>query len=218
MVPTEQWERSAASGLEASTSLMDDFFRAQHHRPAALSDVDASAVDPILRGVLTSDGTVTTLIAACLLQPLAVRVLDERNVGLATDMGRWLEAAPGALAVRRRVVIVVRVTRAPVYHAESFLLPERLPPEVADSLRTEPLGLGGALRRHSAHVGRELLWYGQGQPLPWTGIPPHRPDEDLPVDPTLHRTYRLTAPNRQPAALITESFSTGLLKSAHSLP
>ncbi|WP_225827694.1 chorismate--pyruvate lyase family protein [Streptomyces naphthomycinicus] len=206
MVQTENWERHAASRPGASSSLVDGYFVAQHRRPAELSDVDTGALSPVLRGVLTSDGTVTTLIAACTMQPLALRVLDERTVGLPAGTGTWLEAPPGAPATRRRVEITVRATRAPVYHAETFLLRERLPPEVAGSLSTEPLGLGGALRRHGANARRELLWYGQGGPPQWTQPPRLRAEASLPGGSTLHRTYRLMTPGGQPAALITESF------------
>ena len=112
------------------------------------------AIDPFDRMLLTTDGTVTTLLEACTGEPIVTRTT--RQAGPATidrlgaGAGVWwhpaadlLELAPREPLLARRVVL--RGARSDVAYvfAESLVAPDRVPGAISDDL----LGAGASLGR-----------------------------------------------------------------------
>ena len=111
-------------------------------------------IDPFDRMLLTTDGTVTTLLEACTGEPIVTRTTRQTgpaSIGqLGADAGVWwhpdadlIELAPAEPVLARRVVL--RGARSDVAYvfAESLLAPQRVPGAISDDL----LGAGASLGR-----------------------------------------------------------------------
>ncbi len=187
-------DRGAAEGL--TTGLLRQHFLMQDERPAGIGDVEIAALDPFLRGLLFTDGTVTRALTLQMLAPVAVERLGQDEVKIAAAAAACLEAEAGGNAIRRRVRIGTGM--APLLWAESHILPERLPPGFMGLLDGAPDGIGQSLQRVALESSRELLWLGRDQPPAWTGAAPGTE--------IVSRQYRIVS-ERRPAILIRESFA-----------
>ena len=111
-------------------------------------------VDPFDRMLLTTDGTVTTLLEACTGEPIVTRTTRQTGPAstdqLYAGAGAWwrpdvalLELAPAEPVLARRVVL--RGARSDVAYvfAESLVAPDRVPGAISDDL----LGAGASLGR-----------------------------------------------------------------------
>ena len=136
----------------------------------ASSTIAAATVDtdPFDRMLLTADGTVTTLLEACTGEPIVTRTT--RQAGPATFeellevVGRWwhpatqlLDLSPAERLIVRRVTL--HGARSGVAHvlAESLVVPDRLPGEIAESLVRPGASLGRLLASHHLESRREIL-------------------------------------------------------------
>jgi chorismate-pyruvate lyase len=122
--------------------------------PIALLARQPSTIDPFDRMLLTTDGTVTTLLEACTGEPIVTRTT--RQAGPATigqlcaDTGAWwradadlLELAPEEPALARRVVLCGARSAVAYVFAESLVAPDRVPGATSVDL----LGAGASLGR-----------------------------------------------------------------------
>lgn len=175
-------------------------FACHDSRPEHLRGIELTEMDPFLRGLLFTDGTVTRTLEVKALSRVSVNVIGEARSPLAAEAAEHLEAPEGAEAVRRRVVIGPEGAEAPAIWAESHLLPDRLPPEFLAVLEKSPDGIGGSLQRVELESWREMLWYGLDRSPAWSFVAPRAPA------PVLTRLYRVIAGGR-PALLISESFA-----------
>ncbi len=175
------------------------YFTRLHLRPPHLGDLPPAEMDPFLRGLLFTDGTVTRTLEVETLSRVAVSVIGQVRIGLAAAAAEQLEAARGEEVVRRRVTIGPADGPAAIW-AESHIVPERLPAEFLAELEGSRDGIGGSLRRTELESRREMLWYGLDSPPEWTFVAPRAPS------PVLTRLYRVIAGGR-PALLISESFA-----------
>lgn len=171
--------------MDVGGDLLTRHFVAQRHRPPDLADVAPDRIGDFARCLLVTDGTVSTLVEAHELEPVAV---ERAGAAPPVDgaLTPWLDVGAGEAVLSRR--IVMRGTCSGRVHvtAESHLVPARLPAEFVDVLGLSAKGLGEALRALRVDHHRELLWFGARGPV-------------------LSRTYRLLVAGR-PAVLITESF------------
>jgi chorismate-pyruvate lyase len=101
------------------------------HRPARGENVVFEALPPILRVLLTTDGTVTDVLAAWFLEE--VEAIDA-------------EMAEEGEIVLRRVVLAGRGSGLRYVHAVSELRMDVLPREIRSALAASPRGIGQALR------------------------------------------------------------------------
>ena len=150
--------------------------------------------------LLVNDGSVTRLLEACLLEPLTVKVIDQRVIETGDRGSFWLDLAPAMRsAVRRRVAIVGSRSNCPHALAESLLVPWRLPATFTDSLTHSSKGLGEVVDHLRLETRRELLWFGGSGPPGW--------GDTSAIDlQTVMRSYRFIIAGG-PAILTTESFS-----------
>jgi chorismate-pyruvate lyase len=180
--------------------LVNRHFAMQADRPAGVEAVEIARLDPFLRSLLFTDGTVTRALGVHTLAPILVDVVSQARVPLPADLAGYLESSGEEESLRRRVGIGAGSPAAPVLWAESYILPRRLPPAFLGLLDRAPDGIGGSLQREKLESWRELLWFGLSRAPEWT------PEPASAGDGVLTRLYRVTA-GGAPAMLIAESFA-----------
>ncbi len=133
-------------------------------------------------------------------------VTGQEDVLLADDYAGWLNAAPGAPAVRRSTILRQRRTGRLLVQAEVHLLTERLPAGFLEVLGGCDKGLGAAFGRLKIETRRELLWYGRTRMLGLTAQDARTSARDGTV-----RGYRLIV-GSQPMCTIEETFPDALIR------
>ncbi|MGA2455874.1 MAG: chorismate pyruvate-lyase family protein [Solirubrobacteraceae bacterium] len=180
--------------------LADLHFTLQHEQPRDLDDVEIVTLDPFLRGLLFTDGTVTRALEAHTLSPVTVEPVDQRTVPAPEPAARYLGMQESEQCLRRRVTMSIADEHLAVW-AESYLVPERLPADFFGLLGATSQGIGGSLQQIHLESWRELLTFGLSAPPEWasgaTLTPPAR---------MLTRRYRIITQGLA-AMLISETFA-----------
>jgi chorismate--pyruvate lyase len=189
----------ARSAEPTSQSLVQRHFLIQEERPAGVREVEIASLDPFLRGLLFTDGTVTRALGVQTLAPVSVERLDQVEVPAPGDVAEPLEVEVGETLVRRRVRIGLSAP-PPILWAESFLIPDRLPPGFMGLLDGAPDGIGQSLQRFALESSRELLWFGLDAPPRWAATSGGAGGS------TIRRLYRVLS-GHQASILISESFA-----------
>jgi chorismate-pyruvate lyase len=183
-------------------------FTLQHDKPEALRDIAIEELDPFLRALLFTDGTVTRSLEARTLAPVTVRPLEQVTVSAPADAASCLEVAAGAECVRRRVSMQIAGTPVAIW-AESFLLVDRLPAHFVERIGASTTGIGGSLQQLKLESWHELLHFGLGAPPDWV-------EHETPLPLALTRRYRICTASR-PALLISETFAVELADGRYRL-
>lgn len=192
--------RGSLRARAATDRLSRRHFILQDRRPAHLGDIDLTEVEPFLRALLFTDGTVTRTLEVQALSRVSVEVVDQADMTVTGQVASHLEAPSGTESLRRRVLISAGEAAAPAIWAESHILPSRLPPGFLSVLQGAPDGIGESLQRVELESWRDLLWFGFDSHPEWS-------DASLPTpSPVITRVYRVIT-GGQPALLISESFS-----------
>lgn len=189
------------SSMAAADRLAELHFTRRHMGSAKIHDVKIMALDPFLRGLLFTDGTVTRALEVHTLSSVAVDVVDQSPAPVPVQAVHYLELRAGVECLRRRVAMRLAGT-APAVWAESYIVPERLPADFLGSLDDAPHGIGGSLQQLKLESWRELLWFKLGSPPHWASTP------TLTVT-ALIRLYRVIT-DGWPALLISEAFAVEL--------
>jgi len=177
---------------------VDRHFLAQDQRPAGVREVEIDLLDPFLRNLLFTDGTVTRALEVQTLAPVLVTRLSQTEVSpVPAEVAGYLETDEDEVAIRRRVGIAAGGDAAAAILAESHILPDRLPPGFLGLLDGAPDGIGQSLQRIALESYRELLWLGLDAAPAWAAVPGGE---------TIRRLYRIVS-GRQAAILISESFA-----------
>ena len=191
---------SPASSATVTSGLTERYFALQDQRPERLRDVELFTMDPSLRSLLFTDGTVTRTLEAQALSKVSVDVVSQSSCPPLGPIARHLEASSDSESIRRRVTISIDSFAMPVIWAESHILPERLPTGFLSLLDDTPEGIGESLQQIRLEGWREMLWFGLDTPPDWDSMASH-------AAPTfLTRLYRVITQDR-PALLISESFA-----------
>lgn len=179
---------------------MQRHFVMQDRRPSEMGDVELAEIEPFLRGLLFTDGTVTRTLEVRALSPVSVEVADQTDTTVSGSTAEHLEVPSHTEAVRRRVLIGAGESKSPAIWAESHILPSRLPAQFLRVLGSAPDGIGESLQRVELESWRELLWFGVDSQPAWSegGLRTPRP--------VITRVYRVIS-GGLPALLISESFS-----------
>lgn len=175
--------------------LVRRYFLLQGERPEDIEEVEIAKLDPFLRSLLFTDGTVTRALSVQILGPVSVRPLSQEEVAVPDGLAGYLDVGAGEPSVRRRVAIGTDSTT--FLWAESHLLPERLPAGFFGDLEKAPDGIGQSVQQAALENCRELLWFG------FDGVPDWAPGDGNGA--TIRRLYRLVS-ERRAAILISESF------------
>ncbi|HSZ14709.1 MAG TPA: chorismate pyruvate-lyase family protein [Solirubrobacteraceae bacterium] len=187
--------------------LAERHFTAQHDAPADLEQVEIVALDPFLRGLLFTDGTVSRALEAQMLAPVSVQPLEQVESSPPAPVARALELDADEACVRRRVFMSSDQNALSVW-AESYLVPGRLPSDFIGVLGDSPTGIGGSLGQLKLESWRELLWFGLGRAPQWSGA--------TSAGTTLTRSYRVIT-SRLPALFISEAFAVQQHGGVHHL-
>jgi chorismate-pyruvate lyase len=145
------------------------------------------------------DGTVTTVLSAWALEPVAVQPLSQQSTVLPSAEA-WLDAPAGTPVIERAVLLVGVHSQSLFAFAESVICTERLPAALRNGLSSGGLSLGQLLLLPGFESRREGLWYGRDRPLTLPPAVAALTEPDF-----LTRTYRVSAGSR-PLMLITERF------------
>ena len=159
--------------------LVRRYFALQDERPGGVEEVDIGSLDPFLRSLVFTDGTVTRALAVQALAPVAVSRLSQEEVPLPAEAAAYLDVESGAPSIRRRVEI--RSGSTPLLWAESYLLPERLPAGFFGRLEDAADGIGQSLG--SMESFRELLWFGLDALPEWAPEPGEKGEHPAPLPP-----------------------------------
>jgi chorismate-pyruvate lyase len=186
------------NGSLVGDRLADLHFTLQHEHAPDLQDVEIVALDPFLRVLLVTDGTVTRALEAYTLSHVTVEPVDQRAVAMPALVAGYLGMQEGADCIRRQVTMNIANEHLAVW-AESFLVPERLPADFVGMLGSSAHGIGGSLQQMHLESWRELLRFGLGSPPQWAS-------GDTPLTKTLTRRYRIITQGL-PAMLISETFA-----------
>lgn len=181
-----------------ASEMVTRHFVAQAARPASLTDVALTDLDPDLRMLLFTDGTITRALESRLLVRVRVAVVAELATSIGAEAARCLELPQGSEASHRRVTIGTG-TSCPMVYAESLLIFARLPASFVARLRSSRQGIGDALNSGRLESRRELLWFGLGRTPSWSPVA-HRSSF------AVVRTYRVVIADLA-AMLISESFA-----------
>jgi chorismate-pyruvate lyase len=201
---------AGSSAAAAPAALTRRHFVCQEDRPAHLGDLGLTEMEPSLRGLLFTDGTVTRALEAEALARVSVEVVAQSSVPLPASAAAHLDAGEGCEAVRRRVAIGTAAHPQPLIWAESHILPERLPSDFLSVLHDAPDGIGESLQQVKLESWRDMLWFGLDTPPQWSGIAAEPPRQ------VLTRRYRVIAGSR-PVLLICESFAVERQAGHHRL-
>ncbi len=173
-------------------------FTAQAELPGNLAEADISRLNPFLRYLLLTDGTVSRSLEAHTLRPVLVEPVEQSETLPPADVAHHLQLGEDEACMRRRIVMRVSPPEPSVW-AESWVVPDRVPVEFLRALRDNSRGIGGSLEQLKLESWRELLWFGLGTPPPW-------PDPSTTTGKTLSRAYLVLIEHR-PALLIAEDFA-----------
>lgn len=150
------------------------------------------------RILLTTDGTVTTILEAYAGEPIeAVRLAQSRQPAGPQD-AELLAVTADSPVLHRRVLLCGARSGTAFVHGESLIVPERLDPGILGRLESTSEPIGALLRASRLETFREILAAGE-QPA-GASASDFGCDEDAVL---LYRTYRVVR-RGQPLALITE--------------
>ena len=174
-------------------------FVAMDSRPTALMDVDPAGLSPLLRALLTIDGTVTQFLESYQAEPVQVELIDQQACAAGAS-ATWLACEEAEAALRRRSILVGTESNRLYAFAESVIATSRLAPGMREALVAEPGGLGKIILDSALETRREALWFGSE---PACELPP----QVQIYGPTafLTRSYRIFA-GGLPMMQITERF------------
>lgn len=174
-------------------------------------------VDPLLRLLLTSDGTVVRHLSALFSGPISLEVQDQREIVINDEMSEWLEIVKGEKGIERRVWL----TDAPpeegknglharglkrLYAISTFPI-SRLKPDLYREIELGLKPLGQIIEERRLPARRDRLEIGQRL------CPEAAKAFGLPQDELFWaRRYRLTI-SEQASGAIFELFSPRLFSS-----
>jgi len=162
----------------------------------------APGIDPALRILLTSDGSITLLLQSLLLSPIEVEILRQEETELDHAAAERLEAEPGVTALFRDVWLTAKGRR--LVNASSVILLDGMAPPILAELRGNRKPLGLLLQESGQLVSRDRL-----QIAPDTDPIIHAVSEYRINRSTWMRRYRMCLSSR-PVALIHERFDPDL--------
>jgi len=119
-------------------------------------------MNPFLRALLVTDGTVTKLLEAYLWEPVCVERLFHQEIRLKTDLP-MLELKAGDSVLQRHVRLRGVESRRVYTYAESYVKIDLLETELQDDLRAGKLGMGELLRDRRLETYREILSFWEEQ-------------------------------------------------------
>lgn len=126
--------------------------------------IHTSNLPRFLKVLITSDGTVSSMLEAWFNEAVVVTVqqqplqLPEREVVL-------LNGAPGDKAINRLTELQGKTSKTCYLKAEALILPHRINQSTLDCIQSHEAGIGKALRQERSETLREVLDWGIDQEI-----------------------------------------------------
>ncbi|WP_317933558.1 chorismate--pyruvate lyase family protein [Halioxenophilus sp. WMMB6] len=118
--------------------------------------IDLSSLSPLLRVLLSTDGTVTKSLEAIFWEPVQVRLVSQGNVQVARDINLF----------ERNVQLVGLHSSVKYAYARSFMNEAVMPSSLMEALHHGVHGVGWLLRQMSAEQYRAVVEIGYTHELP----------------------------------------------------
>lgn len=123
-------------------------------RPIESSIVDDPSVSVLQKALLVTDGTVTQLLEVFAGEKIRVKKLEQ---SLSRGGPAWLAVNDDEPVIRRRILLYG--DRRTYLHAESWLVPARMPPEMQAAMEHTNSPIGQIWKAARLETFREMLEY-----------------------------------------------------------
>ena len=179
----------------SNTNLM----RADLDKSLKRSHIEPASLSTFQRVLLTTDGTVTEMLEAYLLENMKVVKLGEGLVSTVQDIP-LLDLQRGTPIIERKILLQGKISHKNFLYAESIIVPERLDEKFQDGLLKSKTPIGKLWLQYKVETFKEIVDSGKepsGKLADYFLIEKE--------DKILFRTY-LVFTNRKPVMMITEKF------------
>ena len=167
--------------------------------------ITPSDITPIQRILLTTDGMVTEILEAYLLERIEVIKLFQGYSVLNYEIPS-LKIEKECRVMQRKVLLCGRLSQKNHLYAESIIVPDRLDEKIRDSLLNTNKPIGLLILENRLETFREILEWGKEEAQDIAGYFNIKRNDFL-----IFRTYRVFS-NRLPIMLITEKFAESGIK------
>jgi len=172
--------------------------------------VDLTKLNLFQRIILTTDGTLTEILEAYLLEKLQVVKLDESML-ITTQSILHLELPANQKVISRKILLQGKVSQKNWLYAESIIVLERLEEKFRDGLLKSRIPIGKLWSEHRVETFKEMLALMRE---PAGEIAEHFEMDQQ--DKLLCRTYRVFS-QRRPVMMITEKFPENYFTSGQEI-
>ncbi|MBO3462415.1 chorismate pyruvate-lyase family protein [Aetokthonos hydrillicola Thurmond2011] len=163
------------------------------------SHIDPSQLSKFQRIILTTDGTLTEILEAYLLEKIQIVKLSEELVGIAQDIPS-LDLKIESEVIARKVLLQGKISRRNWIYAESIIVPDRLDELFRERLLKSREPIGRLWLEHQLETFKEVIDSSREIAGDLSNYFKVSSEEKL-----LCRTYRVFS-NRKPIMMITEKF------------
>ncbi len=183
-----------------SVSFLDKLYELKGETQPLSENVELSQLAPLQRIILTTDGTLTKVLEAYLLEKIHIIKLIEEKMVLAKDI-LPLEIQIGEEVIRRTVTLQGEKSLRHWLYAESIIIPERLDTNFnRDLVEQKHVPIGKLWLQHRIEIFKQLMLITRetaGELANYFNIPKE--------DNLLGRTYCVYS-GKRPIMMITDRF------------
>ncbi len=176
-----------------------EMMRHDLHQSLTRSHIDPSKLSTFQRILLTTDGTLTEILEAYLLEKIQVVKLSEGLVSITRDLPQ-LELKRGSEVIERKILLQGKISRKNFIYAESILIPDRLDDNFKNELLKSKTPLGRLWLEHKIETFKEIVDSSKELAANLSAYFPINNEDSM-----LSRSYRVFS-KRQPIMMITEKF------------
>jgi len=177
------------------------------HREMVALHLDEATLSPLLRVLLTTDGTVTEVLSAYFGEPVGIRVLGQGYRAYEGHRHSELDAELGTRMLDRSIALYGQATGAVYTAAFSRIIPSALPVGLQEALLAGNAPLGKLMLDYRLETFKEMVDCGRCKASEAPELAAQCPVAlEIPAAaPVVWRTYRVVS-QRKPVMSITEIF------------
>jgi chorismate-pyruvate lyase len=201
-IPKKQDKVMRAAQQQVLTRIpkeQDQIMRTDLQQSLTRHHINPSELSTFQRLLLTTDGTLTDILEAYMLEEVQVIKLSEELVSITHDI-LPMKLNKGTEVIARNILLRGRISRKNLVYAESVIVPERLDETYRDELLKTKTPLSQIWLEQRIETFKEILDSGKE---PANGLSNYfniEPEENM-----LFRTYAVFS-NRKSTMMITEKF------------
>ncbi|NEP14008.1 MAG: DUF98 domain-containing protein [Symploca sp. SIO2C1] len=163
------------------------------------SHIEPSKLSTFQRILLTTDGTLTEILEAYLLEQIQMVKLSEQLISIDQDI-HHLELQSGSEVIERKILLQGKISRKNFIYAESILVPERLDEQFQKEVLKSQTTLGRLWLEHKMETFKEIVDSVEEAAEELSSYFQIEREDRI-----LSRTYRVFS-HRKPIMMITEKF------------